>query len=427
MRVMTLVKDVTFTFEQAMQSASVVDLNILEKVEALDETSVQFTLKTPQSTFANSLVATGIVPAHAYDDNYAENPVGSGPFQLVQWDKGQQLIVEANPEYYDKHPYFKKLTFVFLSEDAAFAAAQAGTVDITYLPAAFSHQKVPGMKLESVETVDNRGIAFPYVKSGKMTEEGLPIGNDVTADPAIRHAIDIAVDREALIEGVLEGYGSPAYTSVDGLPWWNPETVVDDANMDGARKMLADAGWEDTNGDSVLEKDDLDAKFTLYYPANDVIRQSLAIAVADMIKPLGIHINIEGGSWDSIGKKMHSNAVLMGWGSHNPYELINIYGSENAGVDFNNTGFYSNKSVDKYFKQALQAKSEREALEYWKKAQWDGTTGLSGKGDAAWVWLVNIDHLYLMKDNLDIGKQRIHVHGHGWPATDNIVDWTWSK
>lgn len=424
---MTLVKDVTFTFEQAMQSASVVDLNILEKVEALDETSVQFTLKTPQSTFANSLVATGIVPAHAYDDNYAENPVGSGPFQLVQWDKGQQLIVEANPEYYDKHPYFKKLTFVFLSEDAAFAAAQAGTVDITYLPAAFSHQKVPGMKLESVETVDNRGIAFPYVKSGKMTEEGLPIGNDVTADPAIRHAIDIAVDREALIEGVLEGYGSPAYTSVDGLPWWNPETVVDDANMDGARKMLADAGWEDTNGDSVLEKDDLDAKFTLYYPANDVIRQSLAIAVADMIKPLGIHINIEGGSWDSIGKKMHSNAVLMGWGSHNPYELINIYGSENAGVDFNNTGFYSNKSVDKYFTQALQAKSEREALEYWKKAQWDGTTGLSGKGDAAWVWLVNIDHLYLMKDNLDIGKQRIHVHGHGWPATDNIVDWTWSK
>jgi len=420
-------KDVTFTFEQAMQSASVVDLNILEKVEALDETSVQFTLKTPQSTFANSLVATGIVPSHAYDDNYAENPVGSGPFQLVQWDKGQQLIVEANPEYYDKHPYFKKLTFVFLSEDAAFAAAQAGTVDITYLPAAFSHQKVPGMKLESVETVDNRGIAFPYVKSGKMTEEGLPIGNDVTADPAIRHAIDIAVDREALIEGVLEGYGSPAYTSVDGLPWWNPETVVDDANMDGARKMLADAGWEDTNGDGVLEKNGLKAEFTLHYPANDMIRQSLAIAVADMVKPLGIQINIEGGSWDSIGKKMHSDAVLMGWGSHNPYELVNIYGSENAGIDYNNTGYYSNKSVDRYFEQALQAKSEEEALEYWKKAQWDGTTGLSGKGDAAWVWLVNIDHLYLMKDNLDIGTQRIHVHGHGWPATDNIVDWTWSK
>ncbi|WP_265089831.1 hypothetical protein [Psychrobacter sp. H8-1] len=40
---------------------------------------------------------------------------------------------------------------------------------------------------------------------------------------------------------------------------------------------------------------------------------------------------------------------------------------------------------------------------------------------------MNVDHLYLMKDNLDIGKQRIHVHGHGWPATDNIVDWKWAN
>lgn len=420
-------EDVKFTFEKALQSASVVDLNILEKVEALDETTVQFTLKNVQSTFVNSLVATGIVPEHAYDDNYAANPLGSGPFQLVQWDKGQQLIVEANPEYYEDQPHFKKLTFVFLSEDAAFAAAQAGTVDITYIPAAFSNKEVAGMKLEAVKTVDNRGIAFPYVKSGAVTKEGLAIGNDVTADPAIRHAIDIAVDREALIEGVLEGYGSPAYTSVDGLPWWNPETVIDDADMDGARTILADAGWEDTNGDGVLEKNGLKAEFTLHYLANDVIRQSLAIAVADMMKPLGIQINIKGGSWDIIGKKMHSDAVLMGWGSHNPHEMVNIYGSENAGIDYNNTGYYSNKTVDKYFEQALQAKSEKEALEYWKKAQWDGTTGLSGKGDAAWAWLVNVDHLYLMKDNLDIGKQRIHVHGHGWPATDNIVDWKWAN
>ncbi|SUD90561.1 ABC transporter substrate-binding protein [Psychrobacter phenylpyruvicus] len=420
-------KDVKFTFEKALQSASVVDLNILQKVEAIDDTVVRFTLKKPQSTFVNSLVATGIVPEHAYDNNYAQNPIGSGPYQLVQWDKGQQLIVKENPEYYGKHPYFKKLTFLFLSEDAAFAAAQAGTVDMTYLPAAFSNKEISGMKLKAVKTVDNRGIAFPYVKSGQVKENGLPIGNDVTADPAIRHAIDVAVDRKALIDGVLEGYGSPAYTSVDHLPWWNPETVIEDANLDAARKILADAGWSDTDGDGVLDKGSLKAEFKLYYLASDIVRQSLAIAVADMVKPLGIKIDIEGGSWDVISEKMHSEAVLMGWGSHNPYELVNIYATQNAGVDYNNTGYYSNKTVDRYFDKALQANSEQEANEYWKKAQWDGTTGLSGKGDAAWVWLVNIDHLYLMKNELDIGKQRIHVHGHGWPATDNIVDWRWKQ
>ncbi|MFE4351132.1 ABC transporter substrate-binding protein [Peribacillus butanolivorans] len=419
--------DVVFTFETATNNGSVVDLNGMDKVEAMDDYTVKFTLKEPQSTFVNSLVGTGIVPKHAYGADYAENPIGSGPYQLVQWDKGQQLIIKANPEYYDKKSYFKKITFLFLNEDASFAAAQAGKVDLAYIPAAFSNQEVPGMRLESVKTVDNRGIVFPFIKSGDFTEDGLPIGNDVTADPAIRHAINIGVDRKALVDGVLEGRGTPAYTSVDGLPWWNPDTVIKDADLDGARKLLKEAGWKDTDGDGILEKDSLKAEFTLYYLASDAIRQSLAISVADMIEPLGIHIKLEGGSWDIIEKKMYSNAVLLGWGSHDPHEMYNIYSSKFAGLDYYNTGFYENKTVDDYFEKALRATSETEAIEFWKKAQWDGTTGLSANGDAPWAWLVNIDHLYLVKDGLDIGEQRIHVHGHGWPATDNIVEWKWTK
>ncbi|MFJ9464947.1 ABC transporter substrate-binding protein [Viridibacillus arvi] len=419
--------DVVFTFETAINNGSVVDLNGMSKVEAVDDYTVKFTLKEPQSTFVNSLVATGIVPKHAYGKDYAENPIGSGPFQLVQWDKGQQVIVKANPEYYDKKPNFKQITFLFLNEDAAFAAAQAGTVDLAYIPAAFSKQKVKGMRLETIQTVDNRGIVFPFVKSGDVNEAGLPIGNDVTADPAIRHAINIGVDRQALVDGVLEGHGTPAFTSVDGLPWWNSETVIKDADMDSAKKLLSDAGWKDTDGDGILEKGALKAEFTLYYLANDAIRQSLAISVADMMKPLGINIKLEGGSWDLIAKKMYSNPVLMGWGSHDPHEMYNIYSSESAGIEYYNTGYYQNKTVDEYFEKALSSKSEKEAIEFWKKAQWDGTTGLSAKGDAPWAWLVNINHLYLVKDGLDIGDQRIHVHGHGWPATDNIVDWKWTK
>ena len=335
--------DVEFTFETATNNGSVVDLNGLEKVEAVDDYTVKFTLKEAQSTFINSLVVTGIVPKHAYGKDYAENPIGSGPYQLVQWDKGQQLIVKANPEYYGNKPYFQKITFLFLNEDATFAAAQAGEVDVAAIPASFSKQQVPGMRLETVKSVDNRGIVFPYVKSGAVTEEGLPIGNDVTADPAIRHAINIAVDRQALIDGVLEGYGSKAYTSVDGLPWWNPETVFEDADMDGAKTLLKDSGWKDADGDGILEKGSLKAEFSLYYPAEDAIRQSLAISVADMIKPLGINIKVEGASWDTIEQKMHSNAVLLGWGSHDPHEMYNLYSSKYAGIDFYKQAFIKMK------------------------------------------------------------------------------------
>ena len=420
-------EDVKFTFETALNNGSVVDLNVVEKVEVVDDFTVKFMLKEAQSTFINSLVVTGIVPKHAYGKDYAENPIGSGPYQLVQWDKGQQLIVKANPEFYDKKPYFQKITFLFLSEDATYAAAQAGEVDVAAIPASLSKQQVTGMRLEAVKTVDNRGIVFPFVKSGNVTEDGLPIGNDVTADSAIRHAINIAVDREALIDGVLEGYGSKAYTSVDGLPWWNPETVFEDADVEGAKKLLQDSGWKDTDDDGILEKGSLKAEFSLYYPADDAIRQSLAIAVSDMIKPLGINIKVEGESWDTIEQKMYSNAVLLGWGSHDPHEMYNVYSSKYAGVEYYNTGFYKNDKVDEYFAKALATTNTNEAMEFWKKAQWDGTTGLSAKGDAPWAWLVNIDHLYLVKDGLDIGKQRIQPHGHGWPVTNNIEEWKWAE
>ncbi|NOV04791.1 ABC transporter substrate-binding protein [Paenibacillus planticolens] len=419
--------DVQFTFETAAKNASVIDLTNMKSVEAADDYTVKFTLKEAQSTFITILVTTGIIPKHAYGKDYAQKPIGSGPYKMVQWDKGQQLIVEANPEYYGTKPYFKKLTFLFLKEDASFAAAKAGTVDIAYIPSTFSKQPINGMRLEAVKTVDNRGIMFPYVKSGEKTKDGNPIGNDVTADIAIRKAINVAIDRKTLVKGVLEDYGSPAYTINDGLPWWNPNTVFTDADANQAKKILADAGWKDAEGSGVLKKDALKAEFTLIYPSGDVTRQSLAIAVADMVKPIGIKINVKGKSWDDIKKSMYSNAVVLGWGSNDPLEMYNVYSSKYRGVDYYNSGFYSNPAVDEWMNKALQATNHKTAMEYWKKAQWDGKNGLSTQGDAPWAWLVNIDHLYLVKDKLDIGKQRIHPHGHGWPVTDNIEEWGWKQ
>lgn len=419
--------DVEYTFDAASKSGSVIDLNIMKSVEATDDYTVKFILQEPQSTFINTLATTGIVPKHAHDENYGENPIGSGPFKLVQWDKGQQIIVEVNPEYYGEKPYFKKLTFLFLGEDGAFAAAKAGQVDMAAIPAAFSKQDIAGMKLINFNSVDNRGILFPFAASGGTTEEGFPIGNDVTADIAIRKAINIAIDRTALVNGILEGYGTPAYSVCDGMPWWNPDTVIQDNNLEEAKKILADAGWKDENGDGILQKDSLQAEFAMIYPASDQTRQSLAIAVADMIKPLGIHAIAEGKSWDEIEKMMYSNAVLFGWGSYDPLEMFNLYSSETAGKGYYNTGFYSNSTVDEYMKKALEATTEEEAIEYWKKAQWDGTTGFSAKGDAPWAWLVNLDHLYLVKENLEIGTPKVQPHGHGWPMTDNIVEWHWNK
>lgn len=419
--------DVVFTYETTAKSSSVVDLSVMKSVEALDDYTVKFTLKNPQSTFVNILANTGIVPKHAYSNDYSQKPIGSGPFKFVQWDKGQQLIVEANPEYYGKKPFFKKITFLYLNEEAAFAAAQAGKVDVAGIVPSYASQKVSGMHLVAVESVDNRGIMFPYVKPGNITKDGYPIGNEVTSDLSIRKAINMAVDRKALVDGILNGYGSPAYSVCDKMPWWNPDTVITDADTEGAKKVLADGGWKDSDGDGILEKGSLKAEFNLIYPSSDQTRQSLAIAVADKMKQIGIKVNVDGKSWDDIKKLMHSNAILFGWGSHDPIEMYNLYSGKYRGMDYYNAGYYMNPTVDEYLNKALYATNENEANEYWMKAQWDGKTGFSAKGDIPWAWLVNLNHLYLVRDNLNIGKQKIHPHGHGWPLTDNIEEWHWGK
>lgn len=419
-------EDVKFTFETAAQKATVIDLTNLRRVEVVDPYTVKISLAEPQSTFVNVLATLGIIPKHAYGEDYAEKPVGSGPYQLVQWDKGQQIIVEANPYYYGPKPYFERLTFLFLSEEAAYAAAKTGQVDLAYIPTIYSRQKVEGMRLVALPTVDNRGIVFPYPPSGETTVDGLPIGNDVTSDLAVRRAINIAIDRQLLVEGILEGHGSPAYSVADRLPWWNEETVIQDGNPDEAKKILAEAGWKDTDQDGVLEKGDLKAQFTLLYPAGDGIRQALALAVADQMKEIGIRIQVEGKSWEEIRRLMHANAVLMGFGSHDPTEMYHLYSSAYQGIDYFNPGFYSNAVVDRWLEKAMKATSEDEAIQYWKLAQWDGEHGFSALGDAPWAWLVNIDHLYLVKEGLDIGQPAIQPHGHGWPITDNITDWKWT-
>jgi len=399
-------KDVAYTFNTAAASGSKVDLLKLDTAKAVGKFEVEFKLKECDSTFINRLITLGIVPQASHGPDYARHPIGSGPYKMVEWNEGQQMIAEANPHYYGDAPYFKRLVFLFTDEDTSFAAAKAGKADIVVVPQALAVQTIPGMRMHTVKSVDNRGIMFPFVpNTGMKKENGAPIGNNVTCDPAIRKAANVAIDRKMLVDGVLEGFGRPAYGVCDGLPWDNPTNTIKDADPDAARKILADAGWKDTDGDGIVEKNGEKAEFTIIYPATRSIRQYLALACADMLKKIGINAKVEGKrSWDEIKQRMHSDVIVFGWGSHDPIEIYHLYSSHHAGDGWNNY---------------------EESLDYWKKAQWDGTTGFNAKGDAPWAWLVNLDHTYFLSEHLDVGTSQVEPHGHGWPITANIQTWKW--
>ena len=420
-------EDVAYTFNTAAKAGGLTDVTGLEKAVAVDEDTVEMRLDEPRSTFVNRLVSLGIVPEHAHGKDYAQHPVGSGPFTFVDWRKGQQLVVERNEDYYGPQPAFERMVFVFTDEDASLAAARTGEVDLVALPSALATQELPGMRLETVTSIDNRGMSFPTVPDeGARTDAGDPIGNDVTSDVAVRRAINLALDREALVEGVLEGFGSPATGPVDGAPWYEPASAIEDDDLDAAVAELERSGWTAPQDGAVREKDGVKASFTLLYPAGDTLRQGLALSLVDMVRPAGIEIKTEGVGWDEIYQRQHADAVLFGWGSHDPTEMYNLYHSSMAGVESFNPGFYDNDTVDAHLDAALAAVDPAEATEQWKAAQLDADgQGFGPSADAAWAWLVNLDHTYFVDSCLDLGDLHVEPHGHGWPITSSLSQWTW--
>lgn len=412
--------DVAYTINTIRETdGAAVDLSMVKAAVALDATTVELQLTKPYNAILYTLAVVGIIPEGAYDENYGEHPIGSGRYMLQQWDKGQQAILVANPDYYGEAPKMDKVTVLFMEEDAALAAVKSGKADIAYTSASYSNLEVKGYDIISCESVDSRGISLPTVAAGGTKADGdndYPLGNDVTADPAIRQAMNYAVDRELMAENVLNGYGTPAYSVCDGMPWASSNIRIA-TDVDKARQFLADGGWKDSDGDGVVEKDGVVASLELYYSASDSVRQALAAEFANQMAEIGIEVKPIGSDWDTMYQHEYSDMILWGWGSNSPTEFYNLTYSSAWG----NYASYNDAEVDGLLEKAVTATDEKESYEYYCQAM----EKVSAEGAATWVWLENIDHLYFCAEGLSIGEQKPHPHGHGWSLANNVDQWSW--
>ncbi|WP_017786819.1 ABC transporter substrate-binding protein [Aeromonas dhakensis] len=418
-------EDVAFTYNSAAQGGGKIDMGNFVSAKVLSPTDVVISLSAPQSTFVNVLGSLGIVSKRDYDAKaYARHPVGAGPYRLVSFLPGQQLVVEANPHYAGGNNDFKRLVFVFIDEESAYAAAQSSQLDLVRIAPSLAPTVPASLKLWVRPSVENRGIVFPIPPAGGKDAKGYLIGNDVTSDVAVRRAINYAIDRKLLADQLLEGHAIPAYSAVEGLPWLNKATAFKDGDAAHANALLDEAGWK-MGSDGVRHKGNLRAAFTLWYTSGDSTRRDLAEAVRAMLKPIGLEVSLKSGSWEQVEREMHANPVLMGWGSLDPMELYHHYQSGSGGVEFYNPGYYSNPVVDGHLKQALDAPNWQAAVPFWQQVEWDGKRGAGVQGDAAWAWLLNVQHTYLANRCIDLGKGAPEIHG-SWSLLNNLQDWRWT-
>lgn len=401
--------DVAFTYNTVKDASSVNDFTMLDGAEAVDGTTVVFHMARPFSIWPYTMAVVGIVPEHVYDPvTYSSNPIGSGRYILKKWDRGQQIILEANPDYYGGAPEMERVTILFMEEDAAFLAVQAGQADVAYTSAAYSDQTVDGYSLLAVHTVDNRGVNLPVTMASPTIE--LPV----------RQAINMGIDRQAMIDHVLNGYGTPAYSVCDGLPWYNPINEVE-YDLEGAKALLDEWGWPvGPDGIRVRGTSEMKLQLIIFYIAGDSVRQGLAAELANQLRELGIEADVRGVGWDTAYTYAQVNPLIWGWGAHTPMELYNIYHTA-PGSDSAKYSPYANKTADQQMDAALSCPDLEESYTLWRKAQEEIAE------DVPWVWLVNVDHLYWVRDGLEVAEQKIHPHGHGWSIVNNVDAWEWKS
>lgn len=418
-------RDVAFTVNGAIDSAmSEADLSMVDRAVAVNDTVVELHLNKPHNALLYTLAVLGIVPEHAYGPEYGRNPIGSGRYVLERWDKGQQVIFTANPKYYGRKPSMERVVVVFMDEDAALAAVQKGEVDIAYTYATHARQAFEGYELAAYKTVDSRGVSLPSVPAGgtKLVEGDMAFntGNDVTADVAVRRAINCGLDRDAVIEHVLDGYGKVAYSVGDGMPWSSPDMKVE-LDREKAARLLDEAGWK-RGEDGVRSRDGVRAAFDIWYSSDDSVRQALANEFANQMAELGLEVTPRGGSWDQIYLHQFSQPVLWGWGSNSPVEVYEL----NYSTGWGNYSCYESEITDAYLDEALAQTDVEASYEYWRKAMWDGVEGVAPQGAATWAWIANVDHLYFKREGLDVAHQKPHPHGHGWSLVNNVDAWSWA-
>jgi peptide/nickel transport system substrate-binding protein len=412
-------EDVVFTYEtvKANQAENEnVDLTRLASVAAEGDSTVVFTLTEPYSPFLDTTAMLGIVPSDAYDSRaFDQTPIGAGPWKVIQYDANQQIIVEPNEYYYEGAPSISRITLVYMDNDAALSAARSGELDVVMVSPNYAAETVNGMTMAPLETMDIRMISLPV--NAEHEQDGVLYGSSVTSDAAVREALSIGIDRAVIIENAFNGIGKPAVGFTGNLVWASTDSYEDN-RKDEAIALLEGAGWVDSDGDGIREKDGRLCEFDVY-AAED--RYVLAAALAEDAAGLGIKINPHFSSWDDIAANMNTSGVVWGWGQYSPTVLASLFSSEYAySGGFDNVAAYSSAQVDALIEQALSESDRNAAVADWRQVQ------ALANADFPYLYIVNIEHCYFVSDYLDVsvGTQIPHPHGHGSPIICNMKDWT---
>ena len=337
----------------------------IESVEATDDYTAVFHMINPYAELIGRLgyYATFIVPKHIMDNGQewndnpaAQAPIGSGPFKFVEWNPGENIILEKNEEYFKGEVKLDKLIFRQIPDDAtAYQSLLSGEID--YL------SSVPGNNTEELQANSDFVMNLNVLPS--PTYIAFNFNEGPTAELAVRQAIAYCINREEISDKVFSGIRAPEYNFYPSVIKWVSNSDCPAPSYDPAKavEILEAAGYEkDANGYYVK---DIDLECFSSDSSPDVAK---LVKAGCEEAGIGINVNVEEyQAWNTKVHTDHDFDIFMQGGFQGPdvAALSGRVGTNGA----SNAGGYSNEEVDKLFAEGLLSVDQEVRAPIYKKIQ----------------------------------------------------------
>jgi len=383
--------------------------NEISGIKAVNDSTLQIELYSPFSPFLSLLTMTyGFVYPKEAVDFYGEklgfHPVGTGPFKFNHWSIDKELVLDKNPDYWEKDskgamlPYLDgvKITFTQSSE-TEFLDFQGGKYDF-HQPSSETFDVITDEngKLKDAETKNFTMVKQPWLQTvflGMMQSPELPGGKTgpFANNKKLREALNYAIDKDKIVKFVLKNRGKPAVNGPipPGMPGFNPDIKGYTFDINKAKELLKEAGFPDGKG----------LKLTLVC-GNEEIQRSVAIAIQEQLKAAGIDLQIEQMLQATLISKQENGEFPFwraSWGADyfDPENFMALFYSKNITPKGPNRVGYSNPKVDELYEKSLKVTDNNERMKMYDEIQKIVIE------DAAWLPIYYNEQIYLLNKNIE--------------------------
>ncbi len=336
-------EDVKFSFERMMNSPRIAFvLPPIERIDIVDDYTVNIVTKTPFGPLLAHLShpALGMVSKKLLTENpeaLKEKPIGTGSYKFKEWIYGDKLVLEKNEDFYDKNERgLKYIIFKNVVEASNRAIGlETGEIDIATPISSVDEENIKNNP--KLQLLTKPSISYTYIGMN-MTKAPL---NDIR----VRKAINYAIDKQAIIDVILNGNGKIATSPIaPGVFGFTDKTKNYEYNVEKAKELMKEAGYENGFTTSILVF------------SGEANTQTAEIVQA-YLKEIGIDLKIEivevSAYWDMTERGVH-NLFLGSWGvvtGDADYGLYAMYHSSAKG-GAGNRDFYENEKVDELLDKA---------------------------------------------------------------------------